>query len=147
MKVADLLSAEDVFQLAPPDKVRLLQSMSRHAAERLGLDAASVGRALADRELLGSTGVGHGIALPHARLGDVRHPFGLFAALTKPIEFGAVDDLPVDLVFLLILPTHVPEEQLRCLACVARRLKEPGLPQALRKADNTARFFELLVGP
>lgn len=146
MKVADLLAAEDVLQLTSPDKPRLLQAVSRHAAERLGLDPASVSRALADRELLGSTGVGNGIALPHARLGDVRHPFGLFAALTKPIEFGAVDDMPVDLVFLLILPAHVPEEQLRCLACVARRLKEPGLPQALRKANNTAQLFELVVG-
>ena len=111
------------------------------------MDAGGVSRALADRELLGSTGVGNGIALPHARLGDVRHPFGLFAALTKPIEFGAVDDLPVDLVFLLILPAHVPEEQLRCLACVARRLKEPGLPQALRKASDPAHLYDLLVSP
>ena len=146
MRVADLLSAEDVLQLASPDKARLLQAVSRHAAERLGFDPATISRALADRELLGSTGVGNGIALPHARLGDVRHPFGLFAALTKPIEFGAVDDKPVDLVFLLILPAHVPEEQLRCLACVARRLKEPGLPQALRKASDPVQLFELLVG-
>lgn len=146
MKIVDLVSAEDVLQLASPDKVRLVQALSRHAAERLGLSHASIGRALADRELLGSTGVGHGIALPHARLGDVRHPFGLFAALTKPIEFGAVDDMPVDLVFLLVLPAHVPEDQLRCLAYVARRLKEPGLPQALRKAADPTQLYRLLVG-
>lgn len=146
MKIADMLAGEDVLRLASPDKARLLRALSRHAAERLGLDEAAVARALTERETLGSTGIGNGIALPHARLGDVRHPFGLFATLARPVEFGAVDDRPVDLVFLLILPAHVPESQLRCLACVARCLKEPGLPEALRGAADPARLYHLLVG-
>ena len=145
MKIADMLSARDVMRLTPPDKGRLLRTLSLHAAERLGLSETTVGRALAERERLGSTGIGDGIALPHARLGDVRHPFGLFAALTKPIGFGAVDDRPVDLVFLLILPAHVPEDQLRCLACVARRFREPGLPEALREVAETSRLYQLLT--
>lgn len=145
MKVADLLSADDVVRLAPPDKPRLMRALARHAAERLKLDEAALGRALTERESLGSTGVGHGIALPHARLSSIRHPYGLFAALAKPVEFGAVDDRPVDLVFLLLLPAQVPEDQLRCLACVARRLKEPGLPAALRSAAEPSRLYDLLV--
>ena len=145
MRVADLLSADDVVRLAPPDKPRLLRALAQHAAARLGLDETGLSQALAERETLGSTGVGHGIALPHARLGGVRHPYGLFAALTKPVEFGAVDDQPVDLVFLLLLPAHGTADQLRCLACVARRLKEPGLPAALRVAAAPSRLYDLLV--
>lgn len=145
MKVADLLSVNDVVRLAPPDKPRLLRALARHAAERLELDEAAIAKTLAERETLGSTGVGHGIALPHARLGNVRHPRGIFAALVKPIEFGSVDDRPVDLVFLLLLPAHETADQLRCLACVARRLKEPGLPAALRAAAEPARLYDLLV--
>jgi nitrogen PTS system EIIA component len=145
MKIADLLSVEDVIRLASPDKARVLRTLARHAADRLNFDEAAVARALIDREALGSTGIGNGIALPHTRLANLRRPLGVFAALDKPVEFGAVDDRPVDLVFLLLLPAHVPEEQLRCLACVARRLKEPGLPDRLRGATEPSQAFKMLV--
>ena len=146
MKIADFLDPADVIRLASPDKIHLLRVLSRHAAGQLDLDPAAVNRSLSEREALGSTGVGSGVALPHARLGNVRHPFGIFAALARPLEFGAVDDQPVDLVFLLLLPADVPENQLRCLACVARRFKEPGLLAILRAEPEPARLYRHLVG-
>ena len=145
MRISEFLDAADVIRLASPDKTQLLRTLSHHAASRLDLDAAATNRSLTEREALGSTGVGGGVALPHARLGNLPRPFGLFAALARPIEFGAVDDQPVDLVFLLLLPSDVPEHQLRCLACVARRLKEPGLVGTLRAEPEPARLYWHLV--
>jgi len=124
MDVKDLITPADIIpDLAAKDKRRLIEALAARAAEALELDPLAVAAALQAREELGSTGMGEGIAIPHARLAGVARPFALFARLKGPIAFDAVDERPVDLVCLLLLPTAVGGEQLGALACVARRLR------------------------
>ena len=105
MKISDFLSPADVMlDVRASDKSRLLRQLSTQAAAEVGLDADEVSTQIAKREELGSTGVGNGVALPHARLKGLKAPFGLLARLRRGIDFEAIDDQPVDIVFLLLLP-------------------------------------------
>ncbi len=115
------------------DKSALLTLLARAAAEKLGLAPAEVAAALAAREALGSTGTGGGIAVPHARINALTAPSGFFARLDRPVAFDAVDGRPVDLVFLLLSPA-ADAEHLRALAAVSRRLRTPGVAEAMRAA-------------
>ncbi|CAO4149371.1 Nitrogen regulatory protein [Methylorubrum aminovorans] len=145
MRSADAMTVDDI--LAPADvvhglrasgKTTLLEDLARRAAKSLDLDADTILAALIRREGLGSTGVGDGLALPHARLEAVRKPFGLLARLREPLDFDAVDERPVDLVFLLLLPTAEGGNHLNALACVARKLRDPDTAAALRGARDAA---------
>ena len=147
MQIRELLSPEAVVDMREPDKARVLKELSRRAAVLLDLDPETILKALAKREELGSTGLGHGIALPHARIGQLGKPFGLFCHLRPAVEFGAIDERPVDLVFLLLLPEHPPEEQLKSMACVARRLRDPVLAAKLRGARGAVALHALLTEP
>jgi PTS system nitrogen regulatory IIA component len=89
--------------------------------------------------------MGEGIAIPHARLAEVTSPFGILARLKKPIDFQSVDDEPVDLVFLLLLPSSSKGEQLNALACVARRLRDPSTLQALRDARDGQALYRGMI--
>ena len=102
----------------------------------LGLNADEVSTQIAKREELGSTGVGNGVALPHARLRGLKEPFGLLARLRRGIDFEAIDDQPVDIVFLLLLPDAPDDAQLNALACVARALRDPEALQRVRRATD-----------
>jgi PTS system nitrogen regulatory IIA component len=132
-------------RLRAPDKGSLLAALARTAGDALGLSPAEIAAALAAREELGSTGTGGGIAVPHARMGALAAPTGFFARLDRPIAFEAVDGEPVDLVFLLLSPA-ADAEHLRALAAVSRRLRTPGVAEALRGADP-ATLRAALVGP
>lgn len=145
MQVKEFLAAEDVLSFGAKTKRDLLRTLAAHAATRLGLGVGNVLDTLLQREALGSTGIGGGVALPHARLAVAR-AFGAFARLDKPVEFGAIDDKPVDLAFLLLLPDEITDAQLRPLACVARRLKTPRLLDELRRAPDRTATFSLLIG-
>jgi PTS system nitrogen regulatory IIA component len=146
MKVADILTPDGVIvDLKASDKRAVLGDLARRAASALGLDRAGTLTVLMAREDLGSTGMGDGLAIPHARLDDVRTPFGLFARLHKAVEFDAVDGRPVDLVFLLLLPTSGQGAQLNALACVARRLRDPETARALRRAGSAQELFHVLT--
>lgn len=127
-------------------KAALLDHLARRAARALDLDAAPVQSALEKREGLGSTGVGSGIALPHARLETVRRPFGCLVRLRDPVDFDAIDERPVDLVFLLLLPTDAQGSQLNALACVARRMRDPEAASAMRGARDAAALFATIRG-
>jgi PTS system nitrogen regulatory IIA component len=98
------------------------------------------------REELGSTRVGNGVAIPHARLEQVRKPFGILVRLKEPIDFNAMDDQLVDLVCLLLLPTGTEEGQLNSMASVARRLRSPDVLRELRRAPNRVVLYNVMMG-
>ena len=148
MNITDFFTARDVvLDLRASGKARALADLSKHAARETSLSPDAVLGALTHREKLGSTGMGDGIAIPHARLPDLGRPFGLLARLRHAIPFDAVDAQPVDLIFLLLLPTGTHGEHLNALACVARRLRDPAVTQALRRAPDGAALYAALPGP
>ena len=147
MTIDDLLSPDHVaVGVRAGSKAALLEELSRRAAEALDLDAVLVRTALEMREGLGSTGIGSGIALPHARLEAVRRPFGCLIRLRDALDFDAIDERPVDLVFLLLLPTDAQCSQLNALACVTRRMRDPAAAAAMRGARDAGALFATMRG-
>jgi nitrogen PTS system EIIA component len=142
MDITDFLAPDDVLtDLRAHDKLRLLHELSARAGAALNLKPETIEAELFKREQLGSTGMGDGVAIPHARFGAVHKPYGVMARLKKPIDFDAIDGRPVDLVFLLLLPSGASGGPLNALACVARKLREPDVLEALRSgADGKALF-------
>jgi PTS system nitrogen regulatory IIA component len=116
------------------------------AARAYGLDAKLVADRLTEREKLGSTGFGQGVAIPHGKLEELRHVVGIFVHLEKPVDFTAVDDLPVDLVFVLLSPVSSGAEHLKALARVSRRLRDRGFAAKLRGAGSPDALYALLTG-
>jgi PTS system nitrogen regulatory IIA component len=146
MKVSDFLSAADVtIDAGFADKQKLLEELARRAAPRVDLDPLLILAELDKREELGSTGMGGGIAVPHARFQQLRQPFVTLVRLKKPIEFDAVDGKPVDTIALLLLPVARQGEQLGALACIARKLRDPLVMKALRKARDGAEIYRSLT--
>src|SRR4029078_913843 len=146
MKIKDFLSPALVVRDAPAgDKGRLLHQLATQAAAEVGLDAAEVSKQIAKREALGSTGVGNGFALPHARLKGLKSPFGLLARLHRGIDFEAIDDLPVDVGFLLVLPAAPNAPQLNALACAPRALRGPEVLERVRGAANADALYRALA--
>lgn len=147
MTVDELLAPSDALVgLRAATKNALLEDLARRAAAALGIGPDAIFPALARRETLGSTGIGDGIALPHARLEAVARPYGILARLREPIDFEAVDDNPVDLVFLLLLPAPARHEPLNALACVARRLRDAETAAAMRGARDAAALYAAVTG-
>jgi PTS system nitrogen regulatory IIA component len=147
MTVDEILASDDVLVgLRAPGKKALLEALAGHAAARLGLGAEAILAPLLRREDLGSTGVGEGVALPHARLEGVTRPFGLLARLRDPIDYDAVDDRPVDLVCLLLLPADGESRNLNALACVARWLRDADTAAALRGARDAGVLHRIIGG-
>ena len=146
MKIADLLSPTDVMiDVRNSNKRLLLQEFAAKAAAGLGLPADQVASYLLKREELGSTGIGKGVAIPHARLRELQRPFGLLAKLRSPIEFDAIDSQAVDIVFVLLLPAAAETEALAALALVARALRGPETPARLRAAGNASELYSAIA--
>ncbi len=147
MKISDFLSPADVLlDVRAKDKVSLLRQLCAQVATRVGLNAEEVTAQIAKREELGSTGLGNGVALPHARLKGLKTPFGVLARLHHGIDFDAIDNQPVDIVFLLLLPDAANgDAQLNALACVARQLRDPNVLQRIRDAGNSEALFEAIA--
>jgi PTS system nitrogen regulatory IIA component len=147
MKISDVLRAENaVVDLAAASKSRLLQLLSEQAAKALGTDGRKILAALGNREKLGSTGIGYGVAIPHAPLGEIAMPFGLAARLARPIAFESIDEVPVDIVVLLLTPAHGRTAHLNVLAAISRRLRQPDVLTTARAAADAARFHRAIVG-
>jgi len=145
MNVTEFLAARDVLVgLEVADKPALLQRLAQHAAGELDIKAADIAAALFEREKLGSTGTGAGIAVPHARLRQVMRPIGVFARMKKAVAFDAIDEKPVDLAFLLLLPASNEGRHLSVLASVARKLRDPATQARLRRADSPAAMHAIL---
>jgi PTS system nitrogen regulatory IIA component len=142
MKIEALLTPEStIAELRVADKARLLQELATRAASALGLPAERVEQELVKREALGSTGVGGGVAMPHARLPELNQVFGVLARLKKPIDFDAIDQKPVDVVFLLLTPAAEQGDHLNALATVARKLREPERLKDIRSAESDAALY------
>jgi PTS system nitrogen regulatory IIA component len=143
---SDLLRHDAVLKDVPAaNKKALFQHLATVAAGLLGIDARAVTDRLAAREKLGSTGFGGGVAIPHAKLETIDAVTGIFVRLANPIEFGAVDDMPVDLVFLLLSPTDAGADHLKALARVSRRLRDPGFLAKLRGAGSPDAIYALFT--
>lgn len=148
MNISDFLSRKDVLlSVSASDKAQLLSQLATRAANELGLDPNNVSDAVAKREALGSTGVGYGVALPHARVSHLKMPFGLLARLKHSVDFEAVDDQPVDIVFLLLMPEAADSVQLNALACIARKLRDPETLRYVRRAADRESLFDAITQP
>jgi PTS system nitrogen regulatory IIA component len=146
MDLSDLISAEAVLpSLKVNSKKQALQAVAERAAALTGLEEREIFDTLVQREKLGSTGVGGGIAIPHGKPQKLGRMFGLFARLAKPIDFEALDDQPVDLIFLLLAPEGAGADHLKALARIARHLREPGIAAKLRSAADTTALYAVLT--
>jgi nitrogen PTS system EIIA component len=126
-------------------KKRLFHELSELAAQSYGLNAAVILDGLQERESLGPTGVGHGIALPHARLEDLTHIRGVFVRLEKPLDYDSVDRQPVDLVFALFAPKDSGVDHLKALALVSRTMRDVAVVQKLRANVDPAKLYAILT--
>jgi PTS system nitrogen regulatory IIA component len=126
-------------------KKRLFQELGEIAAQAYGINASVATDGLQERESLGPTGVGHGIALPHARLDDIDHIFAIFLRLEKPLDYDSVDRQPVDLVFGLFAPKESGVEHLKALALVSRTMRDPGICSKLRANTDPAKLHAILT--
>ncbi len=142
---SDLLRPDAVFKDVAVANKKTLFAQLAAAAEAQGMDARLVAERLTAREKLGSTGFGGGVAIPHARLDGLDAVTGVFMRLAHPIEFDAVDDLPVDLVFLLLSPVDAGAEHLKALARVSRRLRDRAFLAKLRGAGSPDALYALFT--
>lgn len=146
MDLTDLIRPEAVVgSLKANSKKQVIQAIAEKAAILTGLEERDVFETLLQREKLGSTGVGGGIAIPHGKLPGLSRIFGLFARLPKPIDFEALDDQPVDLIFLLLAPEGAGADHLKALARIARHLREPGVAGKLRASADKAALYAVLT--
>jgi PTS system nitrogen regulatory IIA component len=146
MDLSDLVKPDAVLpSLKANSKKQALQALAEKAAEITGVDEREVFETLVQREKLGSTGVGGGIAIPHGKLARLDRIFGLFARLPKPIDFEALDDQPVDLVFLLLAPEAAGADHLKALARIARLFREPGVAGKLRASTDRSALYTVLT--
>lgn len=146
MRLADLLTSEAIIPaLKASTKKQALQELSEKAGEICGLPAREIFDALLQRERLGSTGIGNGIAIPHGKLARVKSIFGIFARLERPIDFDALDGAPVDLVFLLITPEASGADHLKALACAARVLRDPGIVATIRATRDPSALYSIIA--
>jgi PTS system nitrogen regulatory IIA component len=146
MALTDLLSPDAILSaLRVNGKKQALQEMSERAAQVSGLAAREIFDSLLQRERLGSTGVGDGIAIPHGKLAKCDRIFGIFARLERAIDFEALDGLPVDLIFLLIAPESAGADHLKALAGIARVLRDPAIAAQLRATRDASALYSLLT--
>ena len=145
-ELSDLLAPEAIVAaIAVPNKKALFQQLAAIAGKLVDIDPRMVVERLADRERLGSTGFGGGVAIPHGKIDGLDRVVGVFARLAQPIDFNAIDDLPVDLVFLLLSPPDAGVEHLKALARVSRRLRDRNFVAKLRGAGSQDALYALFT--
>jgi len=148
MDIADLLDPRAVIpSLRAANKKQLLQEIARRAAEITGESERTIFDVLLERERLGTTGVGAGIAIPHGKLPGLKRLYGLFARLESPIDFEAIDEQPVDLIFLLLAPEGAGADHLKALARIARLLRDPAVAHKLRASQDAESLYAVLAMP
>ncbi len=141
----------DVHSVLPAvkaqNKKQLLQDLAQAMGKSLALDHRIIFETLLTREKLGSTGIGQGIAIPHGKLNSLDRVHGLFARLSQPIEFDAIDGMPVDLVFVLLAPDQAGADHLKALARISRTLRDPAVVAKLRGTDTAEGLYAILTEP
>jgi len=146
MEIAELLKPENVIpRLKASSKKQALQEIAAKAMRVTGVQERVIFDTLLERERLGSTGVGHGIAIPHGKLPGLDRLYGLFVRMEQPIDFDAVDELPVDLIFVLLAPEQAGADHLTALARVSRLLRDRTVCNKLRGTDDPEALYALLT--
>ena len=145
--MAELITPERiVLDLRARSKRQLLQELAELAARDAAIEPGRVLDALLEREKLGTTAIGEGIAIPHAKIEGLERVLGGFVRLAEPLDFEALDEQPVDLVFFLLAPAAASTEHLKALARLARLLRDPRLRSQLRSESDIGHVYRLLVG-
>ena len=145
MALADLLQQDAIIPaLRANSKKQVLQELAVRAAKITGLPERQVFDVILQRERLGSTGVGNGIAIPHGKLSNIHTIVGVFARLEAPVDFEALDDQPVDLVFLLLAPEGAGADHLKALSRIARVLRDGDLVAKLRATESASAIYAFL---
>jgi len=145
MEVADLFGPKSVIaNLKVSSKKQALQELAKRAAQLTGQPERAIFEVLVERERLGTTGVGHGIAIPHGKLPNLDRLYALFARLETPIDFDSIDEQPVDLICLLLAPETAGADHLKALARVSRLLRDRAVCDKLRGADSPAAIHALI---
>ena len=146
MELAEMIGPKDVVaNLRVTSKKQAIQELARRAAELTGQPERAIFEVLIERERLGTTGVGHGIAIPHAKLAGLERLHGMFARLDKPIDFDSIDEQPVDLIYLLLAPETAGADHLKALARVSRLLRDRATCEKLRGCDGADALYALLT--
>jgi nitrogen PTS system EIIA component len=147
VEIADIMTPEGVILDVKScrSKRQVLRELAREAARLEGLDEQRLLDALMEREKLGTTGIGHGIAIPHARLDELDHMVGVFARLDQPVDFESLDDEPSDLIFLLLAPNAADTDSLKALARISRVLRNPGTRRRLREEQDRKQVYQVLT--
>jgi len=148
MDMVNFLAQEGIVaNLKASSKKQALQELSQQAAVLTGLHERTIFDVLLQREKLGTTGIGRGIAIPHGKMQELERLHGIFARLPKPIDFDAIDEQPVDLIFLLLAPESAGADHLKALARISRLLRDDAICAKLRGADDPEALFALLTVP
>ena len=148
MPTTDLVSPNAIIPAMKVNgKKQALQEIAAKAAELTGQNEKTILEILLQREKLGSTGVGNGVAIPHGKLSKLGNVFGLFARLERAIDFEALDGQPVDLIFLLLAPEGAGADHLKALARVARLLRDPEVARKLRASNGAEAIYAVLAMP
>ena len=146
MRLTDLVAANAIIPaLKVNSKKQAIQELAAKAAQLTGQGERAIFDVLMQREKLGSTGVGNGIAIPHGKLSNLNKLFGLFARLDRPVEFETLDGLPVDLIFVLLAPETAGADHLKALARVARLLRDPDVAMKLRESRDAEAIYAVLM--
>lgn len=148
MTLTDLVTPNAIISaLKVNSKKQAIQDLAARAAELTGQSEKAILEILLQREKLGSTGVGNGVAIPHGKLPKLSRLFGLFARLQRPIDFEALDNQPVDLIFLLLAPEAAGADHLKALARIARQLRDPEIARRLRESTDAEALHTVLAMP
>jgi PTS system nitrogen regulatory IIA component len=148
MLLTDVVAPNAILPaLTVNSKKQVLHELAAKAAQLCGLNERAIMETLAQREKLGSTGVGNGVAIPHGKLAKLGKLFGLFARLERAVDFDALDGQPVDLVFLLLAPEAAGADHLKALARVARLLRDPDIARKLRDSRDIETIYAVLAMP
>ena len=147
VEMADIISPDGVVLdlKVGGSKRQVLKELATHAAGMVKVDPQRLLEALMERERLGTTAIGHGIAIPHARMAELKRLVGLFARLDHPVDFEALDDQPSDLIFLLLAPDSADTDSLKALARISRLLRDPGLQRRLRQEKDRQAIHRILT--
>ncbi len=146
MEIVDILTPAGVIaNLRAGNKRQALQELAKRAAQLTGKPERAIFEVLLERERLGTTGIGRGTAIPHGRMADLQQLYGMFARLEKPIDFEAIDNQPVDIIFLLLTPATAGADHLKALARISRLLRDKTICDKLRGTDRADALYALLT--
>jgi PTS system nitrogen regulatory IIA component len=147
MQLSDFLDFDSIKTALPGgSKKALLQQLANLAGQRLEIDSAAILSSLSEREQLGSTGFGHGVAIPHGKIDGLKRIYSLFARLAEPLDYKAIDNRPVDLVFLLLSPPDAGAEHLKALAAISRVTRHAATLEKMRGARSRDALTAVVMG-